>query len=647
VSAVRRRHWSVDPVPRPATMPRMSPGLARLRLAVLAAALFFLVWGVKLTVIADFGSDLPNWDQWDAEGVQTFLPYLRHRLHFLDLFAPHNEHRVACTRLLALGLLLVNGQWDSRVECVVNAALHAGVAVVIFLYGCRLIQRRWQGAWAVAVAAMIAPPIAWQNVLGGFHSQQIFLLAFSLAALALLLTAPTGSGRWWTGLACAATALFTMASGLLAAAVVVAVLAVRGPPREVWRRHGLTVAACLLVAGAGWLLRVRVPQDAPLAAHSAESFLVSAWHSLEWPAVFCAPLAVLLWTPWAWVTWRAWRRRDPLRPGQWVIAAAGLWVLLQIAATAYGRGAGGAWPASRYLDTVATGVLVNALALLVALSSDSFPGWRAWGRTAVAVAWAGVVGVGTWRHVTEVWRVELPVVGAQMDRRDANTAAYLATGNDRYLDGDIPYPGKNSFMERISYPEIRGILPASIRAPLQLSGRADPAGSFAAGAFAPGTPARVSPAWGSYTAAGAAARGVWRSAPLPAEPHGGYWQIDVTGGLGRRAGLSLQMVSAASGRPLASIAPADPDPAAWTRLYLPAPRQAVRLVARDASPFAWFGFGAPVEMASLSYWAMRLASAGWVMALIAGAAGGLLITPFSWLVTDDDPPRAAGGGPGK
>jgi hypothetical protein len=629
----------------------MSPGFARLRLAALAAALFFLIWGVKLTVIAQFGSDLPNWDQWDAEGVQTFRPYLRHQLHFLDLFAPHNEHRVACTRVLALGLLLLNGQWDNRLECVVNAALHAAVAVVIFLYGCRLIHRRWHGAWLAAVAAMIAPPIAWQNVLGGFHSQQIFLLAFSLAGLALLLTARPGSARWWVGLACAAVALFTMASGLLAAAVVAAVLVVSGPPREVWRRHGVTVAACLLVVGAGWMLRINVPQDAPLGAHSAASFLVAVWHSLQWPAVFCAPLAVLLWMPWAWLGWRAWRGRDPLRPQLRVIFAVGLWVLLQFAATAYGRGAGGAWPASRYLDTVATGVLVNALALLVALSSDAFPGWRAWERAVLAAAWAGVVAVGTWQHVTEVWRVELPVVGAQMARRDANTAAYLASGDDRYLNQDIPYPSKNSLMERLAYPEIRAILPASIRAPLKLAGQADPAGSFAARAVAPATPPRASAAfWGSYTAAGVAARGVWRSTPLPLSPRGGYWQIDVTGDLGRRAGLSLEIVAAADGARLASIAPAEPNPTVWTALYLPAPRQAVRLVARDASPFAWFGFGAPVEMASFSYWAMRLTSVGWAMALIAGVAAGLLIIPFSWLLADDDPPSAAdaaGCGPGK
>ena len=631
-------------------MTAMSHGFARLRVAALAVTLFFLTWGVKLAVIDRFGSDLPNWDQWDAESERTFLPYLQHRLHFLDLFAPHNEHRIACTKALALGLLVLNGQWDARLECVVNAALHAALAVAIFLYGCRVVARPGHAVWMAAVAALVAPPIAWQNVLGGFHSQQIFLIGFSLAAIALLLHGPAGSARWWAGLACAGLALFAMASGLLAAAVVALVLAAGGPPREVVRRHGLTIAACLLIAAAGWALRVSYPPDAPLQAHSVAAFALTLWHSLQWPAFLAAPLALLVWLPWAWAGWRAWFGGHPRPMHCRVIFAAGGWAILQFAATAYARGAGGPWPSSRYLDTVATGVLVNALAVLVALSTPGFTGWRAWVRAALAAAWAAVVAIGGWQHLTGVWRSELPEVGAQMARRDANTAAYLATGNDRFLDGDIPYPGKGSLMERLAHPEIRAILPASLRAPLALAGGAEPARSFAAGAVAPGTPPRTTPAFlGSYTAAGLASEGVWRSGPLPAGPRGGYWRVDVTGGLGRRAGLSLELVDANNGAPVASIAPDGPAQAAWTTLYVPAPRQPVRLVARDANPTAWFAFSAPVEVAAWSYRAMRLAAWGPAMALVAGIAAVLLLVPFGWLLAPD-PPRAgaaAEGGAGE
>ena len=83
------------------------------------------------------------------------------------------------------------------------------------------------------------------------------------------------------------------------------------------------------------------------------------------------------------------------------------------------------------------------------------------------------------------------------------------------------------------------------------------------------------------------------------------------------------------------IAPVPASLGGWRTLYVPAPRQAVRLVARDASSFGWFGFSAPVEMASLSYWAMRLTALGSVIAILSGAIAVLLAALFHWLPAPD------------
>lgn len=591
----------------------------RFMTVALAGALFLIVWGTKLAVINRFGSDLPNWDQWDAEGDKVFLPYFQHRLGILDFFAPHNEHRVVCTKALALGLLLLNGQWDARLECVVNASLHAALAVGIFLYGCALIDRCWTVAWLGSVAALTAPPIAWQNVLGGFHSQQYFLLWFSLVALAWLLTAPQWSWRWWSGLACAILALFSMASGLLAAAVAAALLVVSGRPRELWHRHGATLATCLIVFSAGWALRVQVPYHESIMAHSAADFGLTFWHSLQWPAVFFAPLAVLLWSPWAWVGWRIWRQRDQSQPRLRVIFAAGLWVILQFAATAYERGAGGPWPASRYFDTVALGVLVNGLAVLIALSTDAFPGWRRGARAIAAAGWLGVVVVGGWQHLAQVFNTELPAVGAAMQQRELNTRAYLATGDDHHLDHDIPYPSKDTLIERLSHPEIRAILPASVRPSVALIGRADPAGSFAPGALAPATRPPVGLAcWGSYTSAGSANQGVWRSEPHFSDPRANYWKIEAAGDLGQ-AGVSLEIATDTGNSFLVNPRPSDHSPDGWRVAYFLVPSRSFRLVARDASASGWLGFSAPTEMTSLSYWALRVVTFGQTLVILSGA----------------------------
>ena len=493
-----------------------------------------------------------------------------------------------------------------------------------------LLSRRRTIPWLVSVAALTAPPIAWQNVLSGFHSTQYFLIGLSLGALALLLTASAGTARWWGGLGCAVLALFSMASGLLAAAVVALVLAVSGRPRQVWHRYAVTIGACLAVVAAGWMLQVDIGQNATMRAHSPVDFGLTLWRSLQWPAFAFAPLGLLVWLPWAWLGWRVWRRPDPAKPRLRVVFAAGLWVLLQFAATAYGRGAGGSWPASRYLDTVAMGLLVNALALLAAASSAPEPGGRKWLRAAVIAGWFGVVGFGVGRHVVRVLEVELPPIGAQMRQAEFDTRAYLATGDESLLDPAIPYPDKRTFIKRLDHEEIRGVLPAGVRAPLALIGQAEPAGSFAPGAVAPGTAPLSFPApWGSYTTSGPGAQGIWRSEPMFAGPRAGYWRIEVTGDLGLRPGLSLQLVPETPEGRVQALAPGQaPRPGQWRTLEVPVPRQAFRLVATDASASGWFGFSAPVEVPLLSHWARCLTALGSSIAVLGGALAILLAVPL-------------------
>src|SRR5438105_10925929 len=94
----------------------------------LCLALFLAIWGAKLVVIDRFGSDLPYWDQWAREGELTFAPWFERHELWHNLVAPHNEHRIAPTLALNLGLVIVGGQWDARVQCIVSGALHAAIA---------------------------------------------------------------------------------------------------------------------------------------------------------------------------------------------------------------------------------------------------------------------------------------------------------------------------------------------------------------------------------------------------------------------------------------------------------------------------------------------------------------------------------------
>src|SRR5215471_14443296 len=89
-----------------------------------ALALFLVVLGAHWWLIGEYGTDVPWLDQWDAE-PGLYQSWQTGTLNIHAWFAPHNEHRIFFTRVLALGLFLLNRQWDPRLQMVVNAGLYA------------------------------------------------------------------------------------------------------------------------------------------------------------------------------------------------------------------------------------------------------------------------------------------------------------------------------------------------------------------------------------------------------------------------------------------------------------------------------------------------------------------------------------------
>ena len=117
-----------------------------------------MVVGGRWAVINQFGTDLPQWDQWDAEGLHLLVPWFQHRFTLGELFLAHNEHRVVLTKLLNLGLTLANGQWDQRLEAVVNAALPGLVAVALYVFATRRLAGKWHAPLFLVLAAGFGLP---------------------------------------------------------------------------------------------------------------------------------------------------------------------------------------------------------------------------------------------------------------------------------------------------------------------------------------------------------------------------------------------------------------------------------------------------------------------------------------------------------
>lgn len=628
----------------------------RSRTVAFALCLFLWVVGARLATIDRFGSAMPDNDQWDAEARHLLIPWFEEDRFVEHLFTPHNEHRVVLTKLQALALTLLNGQWDARVENGVNTLLSGALAVSWWLLARRWLTRGASAAEAghaalpaaaagsgliyLLSAALHGLPLAWENVLGGFHSQQYWLIALSLVTMVALPVAPTATLRWWTGVVAAVLAMFTMGSGFFASGVVFALVGWRMARRETtFAQTWPTLALTGTLVVVGLLTRVHVPHHEPLKARTPAEFVLYVLRSLEWPLHRHDWGLVLLWAPWFIIAGRCVARKadghanssEPRRVPRPLIAL-GAWVLLQVAATAYARGADANYPAPRYLDTLAVGVMTNGIALAWWWQAGAGSRVARLAQLGLSIAWLCAVAIGIGTVSGNIFRHNLPNLKSYYSEAENRLRDYLATGDPAHLaQGRIPYPSAEGLIEPLAHPALRARLPDPVRAPLSLSPVADNTKASVA-TFFPGAASSFPPdlpwtatrhTWSSFSAE-RPGTGEWRSAGIQASL-GAWLKFDVAGRSGDRA-LALELRDAQTDRVLALVRPRFPlnGSREWQSVYLRAPQGRFVVVARDDSLEGWLAFAEPVELGHLSYWAGQAARHGMLLVGCAAGIAGLL-----------------------
>jgi hypothetical protein len=533
------------------------------------------VLAARWWLVQTWGSPLPYWDQWDAEALGLYRPWLLGTFEWSQLFAPHNEHRIALTRLADLALFVWSGEWRPGDQLILNAILHTLIAMGIAVVFIRWLRPGWaRAAWTGFIIFLFALPAGWQNALWGFQSQVYFANLLALAAMVGLVLAPapfvadlpeavapvagvgdaglsvivppvagvgdagppqrsgvsdSGCGNagsrgglrragWWLALIAGILAPFGNAGGLLAlpaAAIglLVATLA-RGriaqeetenpklPARSAapqatsgpvpvsrssasaeradqnghirLRRHKtksssgnlvgllsllrpfcpvlIVVTATVITV---WLLRVDVPGHAYLKAKSATQFLRVLGHTLAWPGMQHAALALVMQAPL--VLWLivAWRRR--LFTGVDAVAV-GLvaWALLQAAAIAYSRGAGlpEDRPLSRYHDPLLLGVAVQGYCVIRLAVELARPG------RLLAFGWATLFSAGALQLTTVNLSMHLPYKRSQDRAALAALYEFLSSRDDAVLQ-DYPTLHPNAAVVRdvMQNETLRPVLP--------------------------------------------------------------------------------------------------------------------------------------------------------------------------------------------
>jgi hypothetical protein len=598
-------------------------------------AVFVTIVAAKLLLLRAYPMPVPFWDQWDGEGFNLYLPFHEATLGWRQMFELHNEHRIFFTRVLAVVLVALDGQWDPQLQMTVNAFLHATVATVLAAVSWLALGRRWLPVLAGTVLLAVAPPFAIENTLAGFQSAFYFLVLFAVMAVWLMTSRRPGSAGWALGWLCALASIVTVAGGVLTAAAlaVSAGLRLASAPRA-WRRSLLEFAAIGVVVAVGYTaLPPPVAAHAVLKAETSRSLIFAFTHCLAFPWIERLKPAGLLWLPVAALGGLViLRRLRTTEADRWTLALAA-WIVAQAAAVAYSRGVGGNPPASRYLDMFALGLPVNVCALLIVAAGEG--GRRRRAAWTAGLIWIvlGAVGVG---HLSaRMVATEASQRRAWMRQYERNVGRFLASPDFDWfltLHGplQIPFSRPPLLAAMLSHPYFRNVMPAAVRPPIPLT--AAEAGDHAfARAYSPVDPA---PIWESYGAGPGGRTFISTQARCRSFP---YMAIPIAGDLDDND-LSLEV------RPLGGT----PVPVrvttglgGWTLAVVRCPDGPFTLEARDGSATAWFALKQPVELGWLSALTLRLIRRAPLLLLLALSLCGAAVTLS---LTAPDHGRGAAGG---
>lgn len=463
-----KRRWTALGEYLPRTFTPLSP-------AFLVLALLVPIIMTRTYFILAYGSSSPFWDQWDAEVDNLLLPLLRGDLGFGHLVQAHNEHRILFTRLISLVLFKANdGQFDAKVEMLFNVIPHAAAVGAMAWVGLRTLQPAARPLLVIAVTLIAALPFGWENLIAGFQNQFFILSLLSVVTIWLSSADALGRNRLLAMVICATLSLFTMASGVFAAAAAAGLLIYRLVAQDIERRSGLQALGLMLViVVAGVLTMPSAPHGDAFHARSMTEFGRALLMTLSWPLRPRWISVLVLWLPTAILAVHLvfnLRHRFPIGRGERFAFAIAGWVVVQAVAMAYSRGVevhNGV--TSRYTDLLAIGVINNVwLVLHAAFGARST--WRTPARALVPAVFFGWLVISSFPIASSAW--------AAMEHR-AQTGRNQEDILRRYLmDGDgvalsqspdlLPYPDADRIATTLSTADAAGMMPAEIRRPLAL-----------------------------------------------------------------------------------------------------------------------------------------------------------------------------------
>lgn len=573
--------------------------------------LFVAIWGAKLLVIRQLGMSLPYWDAWNGEAWDVYIPFFDHTLSWRDMFERFTDHRHFFDRLKALLLITINPQWDTRFETVINGAMHTTIGCGIVALVWRLFEKKHLLYISGIVLLLFAFPYSFQPQILAFWTPYYFLQGFTVLTLWLMLCHRAFSSRWLLGVTCAICSIFTLASGVLVAAVVSGVsVALLIKDWRAWKQHVASVVAGIAVMALAFPFLPFGQTQGGIPAQSFEGFLQAFLNVTAWPTLFPA-LNLILWLPWFALGWCVWRKSGRPSNANIFLLSLGLWALLQAAGIAVYRNdtTTSGYMQERHMSIINFGMLVNALAgAAVYEHVRSSEKARRRSRIMVGVWWSTfLVGFSIMFLDTAVDRMR---VFLGLSRSAATTTrTFAATDETKVIfaaEGQAVPIVENPLLalSTLRNKYIRQILPEvapalAVNPAPGFESRGFRRNNFPRGMDMGG---RID-AWSSYSP-GSAGQSVGQPEVFQSEyiqaTRSGYIQLDVAGRLGID-GLSLELrgkngevVKVPDGRSVGGE---------WRTVVVRSPRSDFCLVAIDqrkrTDPWSWFGFS---EVRPITIW---------------------------------------------
>jgi hypothetical protein len=453
-----------------------SPRLPAKRLALLTfAAVFLLVTGTRLSLLKDYSSPLPLWDEWEADALYLLIPLRGGFLDWQALFIPQAEHRIVLTRLITLVGTLLNGEWDPRLAMTLSAAFF-GTAIAL----CAALIIRPTSWFSFSLVALItlaaALPFDPSNLFWGGQSQMYALTLLAICPLAIAAFHQPDTFTWLAAAAAGIASLGTMGSGIVAPALGCVLCAWRWF-REPHQRRGLAGSSVIF----GVVTAIGLLASAASRRHSVHyaASLTEFWRAFEsygaWPLPSGTLSLLAVWSPWILHGFLLLRRRHA-SPLDWFAAGLGAWALVSTAGLAFARPDLAAHLDPRHF----TALFVNFLAPCISTAAL----WHADLRRSALISTAAVatLAIGLVRieqRGFEATRQQL----SWHEARDAIVLPFLWTGDRQLLqdlppDGRCPYWNSALLAHYLDSPLLQPVLPFKLRKALAERPASEPPASI-------------------------------------------------------------------------------------------------------------------------------------------------------------------------